>query len=98
MTDAARQTRAILAAYQQVMTASWPDLHPEMAGRAAGWPSATADALQDELRGYLRSASKPDTKPARAGKHEQKPMNQAAHPAAPGQSTQRAGRPSRVKR
>ena len=60
MTDAAHQTRAILAAYQQVMTASWPDLHPEMAGRAAGWPSATADALQDELRGYLRIASKPD--------------------------------------
>src|SRR6266542_2775869 len=60
MTDAAHQTRAILAAYQQVMTASWPGLHPEMAGRAAGWESATADALQDELRGYQRIASKPD--------------------------------------
>ena len=60
MTDAAHQTRAILAAYRQVMTASWPDLHPEMAGRAAGWASATADALKDELRGYLRIASKPD--------------------------------------
>jgi len=60
MTDAAHQTRAILAAYQQVMTASWPDLHPEMAGRASGWESAKADALKDELRGYLRIASKPD--------------------------------------
>jgi hypothetical protein len=60
VTDSADQTRAILAAYQQVMTASWPDLHPEMAARSASWPSATDEALKEELRSYLRAASRPD--------------------------------------
>lgn len=60
MTESADQTRAVLAAYREVMAASWPDLHSEMAQRAAGWYSATAEALQEELRGYLQTASQPD--------------------------------------
>ena len=54
------QTKAILEAYQQVMIASWPDLHPEMAERARGWGSASEEALTAELRGYLRRTSQPD--------------------------------------
>jgi hypothetical protein len=52
--------RAILIAYQQVMVASWPELHPDMAARSAGWQTASADALQQELRDYVRVASRPD--------------------------------------
>jgi len=54
----AEQTRAVLAAYQKVMSASWPNLHPEMTERSRWWPSASEDALQAELSGYLREASK----------------------------------------
>ena len=60
MTPNAEQSRAVLVAYQQVMAASWPDLHPEMAARASGWASADAAALERELHGYLRTASAPD--------------------------------------
>ena len=35
------ELRAVLAAYQLVKDASWPDLHPRMAKRAARWPSAS---------------------------------------------------------
>src|SRR5262249_11829798 len=51
----AEQTRAVLAAYQQVMLASWPNLHPDMAARSVEWPSATEAALQQELQGYLQA-------------------------------------------
>jgi len=60
VTTNAEQSRAVLVAYQQVMAASWPDLHPEMAARASGWASADAAALERELQGYLRTASAPD--------------------------------------
>ena len=56
----AEQARAVLLAYQQVMDASWPALHPEMKGRSLDWPSATGDALERELQGYLKVASAPD--------------------------------------
>lgn len=60
MTASAEQTRAILHAYQQVMSASWPALHPDMAGRAERWGTASAQALEEELRGYVRDSSAPD--------------------------------------
>lgn len=52
-------TAAILTAYQTVMAASWPDLHPEMAARASGWAAARAETLAEELQAYLRVASEP---------------------------------------
>jgi hypothetical protein len=61
VTDLAEQTRAILAAYRQVMMASWPDLHPEMANRAGGWATASADTLQEELQSYVHVASQPSS-------------------------------------
>jgi hypothetical protein len=56
----AEQARAVLAAYREVMMASWPDLHPAMASRAGGWVTASEDTLRDELRSYLREASRPE--------------------------------------
>lgn len=53
----AEQARGVLAAYQLVITASWPDLHPDMATRAKGWATATPEALERELQDYLRVAS-----------------------------------------
>lgn len=49
----------MLFAYQQVMTASWPTLHPEMPERASQWASASGETLEAELRGYVRQASDP---------------------------------------
>jgi hypothetical protein len=60
VSDNAERARAVLEAYRQVMAASWPDLHPEMAARATGWASATAEALAEELDDYVRAASAPD--------------------------------------
>jgi hypothetical protein len=59
MSVTADQTRAVLSAYQLVMTASWPTLHPEMLERAPHWASAGADALEAELQSYVRHASDP---------------------------------------
>ena len=59
MSVTAEQTRAVLSAYQLVMTASWPTLHPEMIERAPHWASAGADALEAELQSYVRQASAP---------------------------------------
>ena len=58
----AEQVRAILMAYKQVMEASWPSLHPEMAAVAAHWSDADENALRAELAGYLREASSPTTR------------------------------------
>lgn len=59
MSMSAEEAKGILTAYQQVIAASWPDLHPEMAAHATTWPSASAAALERELHGYLRVASSP---------------------------------------
>ncbi len=53
------EIRATLAAYQQVMAASWPDLHPAMADRSRRWAATTEDALRAELAGYLAEAAPP---------------------------------------
>jgi hypothetical protein len=57
MNVGAEELRAILLAYKQVADASWPDLHPAMAARAASWARAAAPELQQELDGYIRDSS-----------------------------------------
>lgn len=57
MGTSAEQARGVLAAYQLVISASWPSLHPEMAARAGGWATASAEALERELQEYLRAAT-----------------------------------------
>jgi hypothetical protein len=59
MSSNADQTRAVLVAYQTVMTASWPTLHPEMADRSQAWASAGAESLERELQAYVAQASAP---------------------------------------
>ena len=58
----ASATRAILRAYREVMTASWPDLHPDIAERAKRWPDSPESELARELENYLREASLPGCK------------------------------------
>ena len=53
------ELRAILAAYQQVAAASWPDLNPSMKAHAARWGTASAAELKSELDGYLREVAPP---------------------------------------
>jgi len=55
----ANELKAILAAYKQVMEASWPRLHPAMAVRSARWASAGESDLKRELNEYLTQASAP---------------------------------------
>jgi len=57
---AADELRAVLAAYKQVMEASWPTLHPAMAQRAPGWANASEEELQAELNRYLRESARPN--------------------------------------
>jgi hypothetical protein len=59
MNVGAEELRGILQAYRQVAAASWPELHPTMAARAAAWPAAKVDDLQKELDGYLKDSSDP---------------------------------------
>ncbi len=53
----AEQARGVLAAYQQVIVASWPTLHPGMAANSKSWSTAPPEALERELQDYLRAAS-----------------------------------------
>lgn len=53
------ELRAVLTAYHEVVTATWPDLHPAMPGNRLQWPSKNATQLQVELDGYLREAAPP---------------------------------------
>ena len=57
MSMPAEQARGVLAAYQQVIVASWPHLHPEMATNAKGWATGSAETLERELQGYLHVAA-----------------------------------------
>jgi hypothetical protein len=52
--------RGILSAYQIVMRASWPNLHPGMAEASRRWPTASAAELDAELTGYLRESTQSD--------------------------------------
>jgi hypothetical protein len=57
MNVGAEELRGVLQAYKQVADASWPELHPTMAGNAASWARAAAPELQQELDGYLRESA-----------------------------------------
>jgi hypothetical protein len=59
-TQGAEEARAVLQAYKLVKDASWPDLHPEMATRAARWPQASEADLRGELAAYVREISRPE--------------------------------------
>ena len=59
MENTADELRAILAAYQQVAAASWPDLNPTMKSRASRWSTASEAELRTELDGYLREVAPP---------------------------------------
>jgi hypothetical protein len=49
--------RAILAAYKQVVDATWPDLHPTMQVHSKRWATASAQELATELAGWLRESA-----------------------------------------
>jgi hypothetical protein len=55
----AHEARAVLEAYKLVKDASWPQLNPGMAARAAGWARASEAELRRELEGYVRELSQP---------------------------------------
>lgn len=59
MNVGADELRAVLNAYRQVRSASWPELHPSMELNAARWAFAGEDELRRELDGYLRESSDP---------------------------------------
>ena len=59
MSVAAEELRAVLAAYEAVSKASWPDLNPRLAGGSERWPTATAEMLHAELAEYLKEVSPP---------------------------------------
>jgi hypothetical protein len=59
MTPDVEDLRAIMAAYKQVVTASWPQLHPAMADKSRQWPTKSLSDLQAELADYVREASRP---------------------------------------
>src|ERR1044071_9887384 len=59
MTPDVEDIRAILAAYKQVVTASWPQLHPAMADKSRQWATRSLPELQAELAAYVREASRP---------------------------------------
>lgn len=61
MTRTAEELRAILVAYHQVAAASWPDLHKDMGRRSSSWSTASAEALERELNGYVQESSRPDS-------------------------------------
>jgi hypothetical protein len=51
--------RAILAAYKQVVDASWSQLHPTMAEKSRQWGTRSAVELRAELADYVTDASRP---------------------------------------
>jgi hypothetical protein len=59
MNIGANELRGILAAYKQVMDASWRSLHPAMGQQSKNWPTASEDQLKQELAGYIAEASGP---------------------------------------
>jgi hypothetical protein len=56
------EIRGVLAAYKEVMEASWPDLHPELEQRSRRWAQASEAELQFELENYLRDSARPNSR------------------------------------
>lgn len=61
MPQKAEELRAILVAYHQVVSASWPELHKDMARRSSSWATASAEVLERELDGYVQALSRSDS-------------------------------------
>ncbi len=59
MSTSAEDLRAILAAYHQLVEATWPDLHPTMREASRRWGAATQAQLSAELDQWVKDASKP---------------------------------------
>lgn len=57
MSADAATLRAILQAYWTAKQASWPSMHPAMAGRVGVWATADEAELRRELDGYLKESS-----------------------------------------
>jgi hypothetical protein len=62
MPRTADELRAILMAYHQVVAASWPELHTDMGRRSSSWATASAEALERELDGYVQASSRADSR------------------------------------
>ena len=54
-----QQLLAVLQAYNTVVQASWPDLHPRMASRSRIWPALPEAELREELARYVKESDKP---------------------------------------
>lgn len=54
----ADEIRGVLAAYKQIVDASWPGLHPKMGVRSAQWPSRSEAELRSELAEYLAESAR----------------------------------------
>jgi len=59
MSNSVEDLRAILAAYHQVIQASWPGLHPTMAAASSRWAGASEADLKTELANWVSEASRP---------------------------------------
>ncbi len=59
MSTSVEDLRAVLAAYHQLVSATWPALHPTMPEASRRWGSATQAELTAELAEWVREASKP---------------------------------------
>ena len=53
------EVRAVLAAYYDVASVSWPELHPAMAANRLRWTSRSDAQLESELDGYVQDAAPP---------------------------------------
>jgi PAS fold len=53
------ELRAVLAAYYEVASVSWPELHPAMAANRLRWTGKSASQLEAELEGYIQEAAPP---------------------------------------
>ena len=51
------ELRGTLAAYKQVMDASWPQLHPTMGENSRRWPQLGESQLAAELATYVKQSS-----------------------------------------
>jgi hypothetical protein len=53
------EVRAVLAAYYEVASVSWPELHPAMAANRLRWSGKSVSQLAAELEGYIQEAAPP---------------------------------------
>ncbi|MEM1178253.1 MAG: PAS domain-containing protein [Acidobacteriota bacterium] len=59
MIEKALELRGVLNAYKTIVDGAWDNLHPGMGGGTLRWSAAGADALGQELEGYLTAAAQP---------------------------------------